>query len=234
MTAERARLLLVDDEPQILRSLTPALTAAGYAVDTADSAATALDRMAAQPADLIVLDLGLPDLDGKEVIQRVREWSDAPIIVLSARDLEAEKVAALDLGADDFVNKPVGIDELLARIRAGLRSRERRRARAPSLKFGPLEINFVTRKIWLEGDEVKLTPREYDLLKALAVQPGAVLTHGQIIAAVWGVEANVEAQHVRVLMAQLRTKLEANPSSPRLLRTETGVGYRLEAYDEAG
>jgi two-component system, OmpR family, KDP operon response regulator KdpE len=234
MTAERARLLLVDDEPQILRSLTPALTAAGYAVDTADSAATALDRMAAQPADLIVLDLGLPDLDGKEVIRRVREWSDAPIIVLSARDLEMEKVAALDLGADDFVNKPVGIDELLARIRAGLRSRERRRAMAPVLKFGPLEINFVTRRIWLEGDEVKLTPREYDLLKALAGQPGGVLTHGQIIAAVWGVEANVEAQHVRVLMAQLRTKLEANPSSPRLLRTETGVGYRLESDDEGG
>ena len=234
MTAERARLLLVDDEPQILRSLTPALTAAGYAVDTADSAATALDRMAAQPADLIVLDLGLPDLDGKEVIRRVREWSDAPIIVLSARDLEMEKVAALDLGADDFVNKPVGIDELLARIRAGLRSRERRRAMAPVLKFGPLEINFVTRRIWLEGDEVKLTPREYDLLKALAGQPGGVLTHGQIIAAVWGQDANVEAQHVRVLMAQLRTKLEVNPSSPRLLRTETGVGYRLEADDGGG
>lgn len=231
MTSKRARLLLVDDEPQILRALTPALTAAGYDVDTADSAATALDRMAALPADLIVLDLGLPDLDGKEVIRQVREWSDAPIIVLSARDLEAEKVAALDLGADDFVNKPVGIDELLARIRAGLRSRERRRAMAPSLKFGPLEINFVTRRIWLEGDEVKLTPREYDLLKALAAQPGAVLTHGQIIAAVWGQDANAEAQHVRVLMAQLRTKLEANPSSPRLLRTETGVGYRLEADD---
>jgi len=234
MTAERARLLLVDDEPQILRSLTPALTAAGYEVDTADSAATALERMAAVPADLIVLDLGLPDLDGKEVIRRVREWSDAPIIVLSARDLEAEKVAALDLGADDFVNKPVGIDELLARIRAGLRSRERRRAMAPSLRFGPLEINFVTRRIWLEGDEVKLTPREYDLLKALAGQPGGVLTHGQIIAAVWGQDANVEAQHVRVLMAQLRTKLEVNPSSPRLLRTETGVGYRLEADDGGG
>jgi two-component system, OmpR family, KDP operon response regulator KdpE len=234
MNRVRARLLLVDDEPQILRSLTPALLAAGYDVDTADTAGGALAQMTATPADLIVLDLGLPDLDGKEVIRRVREWSDAPIIVLSARDLEAEKVAALDLGADDFVNKPVGIDELLARIRAGLRSRERRRAMAPSLRFGPLEINFVTRKIWLEGDEVKLTPREYDLLKALAVQPGAVLTHGQIIAAVWGLDANVEAQHVRVLMAQLRTKLEANPSSPRLLRTETGVGYRLEAYDEAG
>jgi len=232
MTLERARLLLVDDEPQILRSLTPALAAAGYEVDTADTATVALAKMAAAPADLVVLDLGLPDLDGKEVIRRVREWSDAPIIVLSARDLEAEKVAALDLGADDFVNKPVGIDELLARIRAGLRSRERRRAMPPSLRFGPLEINFVTRRIWLEGDEVKLTPREYDLLKALAGQPGAVLTHGQIIAAVWGQDANVEAQHVRVLMAQLRTKLEANPSSPRLLRTETGVGYRLEADDD--
>jgi len=232
MTLERARLLLVDDEPQILRSLTPALAAAGYEVDTADTATVALAKMAAAPADLVVLDLGLPDLDGKEVIRRVREWSDAPIIVPSARDLEAEKVAALDLGADDFVNKPVGIDELLARIRAGLRSRERRRAMPPSLRFGPLEINFVTRRIWLEGDEVKLTPREYDLLKALAGQPGAVLTHGQIIAAVWGQDANVEAQHVRVLMAQLRTKLEANPSSPRLLRTETGVGYRLEADDD--
>lgn len=231
--SDGALILLVDDEPQITRWLTPSLRAAGYEVETAETGAAALARLADTRCDLVLLDLGLPDMDGKALIPRIREWSDAPIIVISARDRESEKVAALDLGADDFVNKPVGIDELLARIRVSLRNRARRVGQAPVFRSGDLEINFAARRVGVEGCEIKLTPREYDLLRALARQAGMVLTHAQIIAAVWGPDAAVEAQHVRVLMAQLRNKLEADPSNPRLLLTETGVGYRLKADEDA-
>jgi two-component system KDP operon response regulator KdpE len=179
----------------------------------------------------VILDLGLPDMDGKEVIQRVREWSDVPIIVLSARDLESEKIAALDLGADDFVNKPVGVGELLARLRAALRGRERRFSAQPKFQFGELEINFPARRVIVGGDEVKLTPREYQLLRILAGHAGQVVTHRQIITAVWGADSNADAQFVRVLMAQLRQKLEADPGSPQLLLTEPGIGYRLTCDD---
>ncbi|WP_296595694.1 response regulator transcription factor [Phenylobacterium sp.] len=229
---ETTTILLVDDEPQIARWLNPSLRAAGYAVDNAETGTAALARAAAGPCELILLDLGLPDMDGKDVIARVREWSEMPIIVLSARDQEAEKVTALDLGADDFVNKPVGIDELLARIRASLRNRARRATQAPVFRSGDLEINLAARRVKVEGEEMRLTPREYDLLKALARHAGMVLTHAQIIALVWGPDASVEAQHVRVLMAQLRNKIEADPSNPRLLLTETGVGYRLRSDDD--
>jgi two-component system KDP operon response regulator KdpE len=221
------KLVLVDDEPQILRWLAPTLRAAGYAVECVGDGAAALAALGERPWDLMILDLGLPDMDGKDVIARVREWSDAPIIVLSARDEEAEKVAALDLGADDFVNKPVGVDELLARIRASLRSRARKVSQSSVFESADLKVNLASRMVWLDGDEVRLTPREYDLLKAMVRHAGMVLTHAQIIAAVWGSGAAVEAQHVRVLMAQLRSKLEADPSRPKLLLTESGVGYRL-------
>lgn len=227
----QGRLLLVDDEPPILRALTPALTAGGYAVETAETGEAALTLMASEPCDVVILDLGLPDMDGKEVIRRVREWSEAPIIVLSARDLEAEKIAALDLGADDFVNKPVGVGELLARIRASLRGRERRFSAQPRFTVGELEINFATRRVLIEGDEIRLTPREYDLVRALARHAGRVVTHRQVITAVWGPGAQVDAQSVRVLVGQVRQKLEADPSAPRLLLTEPGVGYRLRADD---
>lgn len=227
----QGRLLLVDDEPPILRALTPALTAGGYAVETAETGEAALTLMANEPCDVVILDLGLPDMDGKEVIRRVREWSEAPIIVLSARDLEAEKIAALDLGADDFVNKPVGVGELLARIRASLRGRERRFSAQPRFTVGELEINFATRRVLIEGDEIRLTPREYDLVRALARHAGRVVTHRQVITAVWGPGAQVDAQSVRVLVGQVRQKLEADPSAPRLLLTEPGVGYRLRADD---
>jgi two-component system KDP operon response regulator KdpE len=224
-----ARLLLVDDEPQIVRALTPALTAAGYSVETADTGESALSKMAGDPCDVVILDLGLPDMDGKEVIRRVREWSDAPIIVLSARDLESEKIAALDLGADDFVNKPVGVGELLARVRASLRGRERRFGAQHSFKAGDLEISFSSRRVLIQKEEVRLTPREYDLLRTLARHAGRVVTHKQVITAVWGAEAQVDTQFVRVLVAQLRQKLELEPSSPRIVLTEPGVGYRLRA-----
>jgi two-component system KDP operon response regulator KdpE len=187
--------------------------------------------MAGAPCDVLILDLGLPDIDGKEVIRRVREWSEAPIIVLSARDLESEKIAALDLGADDFVNKPVGVGELLARIRASLRGRDRRFAAQAHFRFGDLDLDFALRRVLIQGEEVKLTPREYDLLRTLARHAGRVVTHRQVITAVWGAGAQVDAQFVRVLVAQLRQKLEAEPSQPRILLTEPGVGYRLRAED---
>ena len=233
MTDTPARLLLVDDEPQIVRALTPALIAAGYAVETAATGEAALSMMAGNPSDVLILDLGLPDIDGKLVIQRVREWSEAPIIVLSARDLESEKIAALDLGADDFVNKPEGVGELLARVRASLRGRERRFTAQTSIKTGDLEVTFATRRVLIQGQDVRLTPREYDLLRTLARHAGRVVTHRQVITAVWGPDAQVDAQFVRVLVAQLRQKLELEPSSPRLVLTEPGVGYRLKAEDDA-
>ena len=233
MTDSPARLLLVDDEPQIIRALTPALIAAGYAVETAATGEAALSMMAGNPSDVLILDLGLPDIDGKQVIRRVREWSEAPIIVLSARDLETEKIAALDLGADDFVNKPVGVGELLARVRASRRGREHRFTAQTSVRAGDLEINFATRRVSIQGHEVRLTPREYDLLRTLARQAGRVVTHRQVITAVWGADAQVDAQFVRVLVAQLRQKLEFEPSSPRIVLTEPGVGYRLKADDDA-
>lgn len=232
MTPAGGRLLLVDDEPQILRALTPALTAAGYAVETAANGEAALTRMAAEPCDVVILDLGLPDMDGKAVIERLREWTDAPIIVLSARDLEAEKIAALDLGADDFVNKPVGVGELLARVRASLRGRERRFASQARFRSGDLRIDFAMRRVSVQDEEVRLTPREYDLLRILARHAGRVVTHRQVITAVWGPSAQVDAQFVRVLIGQLRQKLEAEPSAPRLVLTEPGVGYRLRAEEE--
>ena len=226
------RLLIVDDEPQILRALTPALAAAGFDVVGASSGEEAMSLLASEPSDVVILDLGLPDVDGKEVIQRVREWSAVPIIVLSARDLESEKIAALDVGADDFVNKPVGVGELLARIRAVMRGRERRFSAQPRFQFGELEINFPARRVMVQGEEIRLTPREYQLLRILAGHAGQVVTHKQIIMAVWGADSNADAQFVRVLMAQLRQKLEADPSNPQLLLTEPGIGYRLSCEDE--
>lgn len=226
------RLLIVDDEPQIVRALTPALQAAGYAVNVAATGEDALTQFAAEPSDAIILDLGLPDLDGKEVIARIREWSEAPIIVLSARDLESEKIAALDAGADDFVNKPVGVGELLARIRASLRGRERRFTSQARFASGDMAIDFARRRVTIQGEDVRLTPREYDLLRILARHAGRVVTHRQVITAVWGGGAQVDAQFVRVLVAQLRQKLEAEPSAPRLVMTEPGLGYRLAAEDD--
>lgn len=225
------RLLIVDDETQIVRALTPALAAAGFIVTAAESGEAALAVLAGEGAEVVILDLGLPDMDGKDVIQRIREWSDAPIIVLSARDLESEKIAALDLGADDFVNKPVGVGELLARLRAAMRGRERRFTAQPRFQFGELEINFPARRVLIQGEEVRLTPREYQLLRILAGHAGQVVTHRQIITAVWGADTNADAQFVRVLMAQLRQKLEADPSRPELLVTEPGIGYRLHWQD---
>ncbi|MDP1618428.1 response regulator [Phenylobacterium sp.] len=226
-------LLLVDDEPQILRALRPALAAAGYEVTTAENGAAALAHLASEACDVVILDLGLPDMDGKQVIAHIREWSEVPIVVLSARDLETEKIAALDLGADDFVNKPFGVGELLARIRASVRGRDRRLSGQAQFRSAELEVNFATRRAFVQDQEIRLTPREYDLIRALARHAGRVVTHKQLIAAVWGPQATVDAQFVRVLVAQLRQKLEENPAAPRVLLTEPGVGYRLATDEDA-
>lgn len=232
MNAGRQRILVIDDEPQIHRFLGPALDAAGYEPLRADSGQEGLRGIALWSPDAVVLDLGLPDMDGKAVIGRIREWSEVPIVVLSARDIEHEKIAALDLGADDFVNKPFGIGELLARLRAAMRGRERRFSARARFKSGDLEINFADRHVFVLGEEVRLTPREYDLLRSLARYAGRVVTHRQLMTAVWGPDAQVDAQFVRVLVGQVRQKLEEEPASPRLLLTEPGLGYRLAPEDE--
>lgn len=226
------RILVVDDEPQLLRVLRPTLATAGYDVTTADTGAGAITTSAASQFDLLLLDLGLPDMDGKEVISRVREWSDVPILVLSARDIEAEKIEALDRGADDYVNKPFAMGELMARVRAALRGRQRRYSTQGRFKAAELEIDFSTRRVSVFDEEVRLTRREYDLLRTMALHAGKVVTHKQLIAAVWGPQAAVEAQFVRVLVGQVRQKIEEDSSVPRLLLTEAGLGYRLRSEDE--
>jgi two-component system KDP operon response regulator KdpE len=226
-------ILVVDDEPQLLRVLRPTLAAAGYDVTTAETGAGAITTSASSQFDLILLDLGLPDMDGKDVISRVREWSDVPILVLSAREIEAEKIEALDRGADDYVNKPFAMGELMARVRAALRGRQRRYSTQGHFRAAELEVDFSTRRVSIFGEEVRLTRREYDLLRTMALHAGKVVTHKQLIAAVWGPQASVEAQFVRVLVGQVRQKIEEDSSVPRLLLTEAGLGYRLRSEDEA-
>lgn len=231
MTA--ARLLVVDDEPQIVRSLKPGLLAAGYDVESVGSAGEALEAVAQRPFDVLIVDLGLPDMDGKDLIARVREWADTPVIVLSARDAEEEKIAALDIGANDFVNKPFSIGELTARLRVVTRSRAQAALPSDKVRVGHLEIDFNTRSMSVGGKIVRASPREIKLLRVLTQRPGAVLTHKQIVAGVWGPESNVEAQFVRVLIGNLRQKVEKDPTRPALIITEPGIGYRLaEASDE--
>ena len=228
------RLLLVDDEPQILRALTPALAAEGYDVTTAQGGEAAVSFMASEGCDVILLDLGLPDIDGKTVIDRIRQWSDTPIVVLSARDIIQEKVSALDLGADDFLNKPFEVGELLARLRASMRGRERSFSVQASFQWGDLKLDFAERRVFVLGEEIKLSPKEYELVRTLARYAGKVVTHRQLIAAIWGPGADVETQLVRVLVAQTRQKLEAEPSRPEFVVTEPGLGYRLGLGDDPG
>ncbi|WP_341989847.1 response regulator [Azorhizobium sp. AG788] len=221
------RILVVDDEPAIHRFLQPALAAAGYAVAKAEDGASALREIATYPPDAVVLDLGLPDMDGKEVIRRLRQFSKVPVIVLSARDREAEKIEALDLGADDFVNKPFGVGELMARIRAALRQRAPESNVEAVLRVGPVEIDRPRHRVTRDGVEVKLTPKEFDLLVYLARHSGKVLTHRQILGAVWGPAHLHDTQYLRVYVGQLRQRLEAEPTAPALILTEAGIGYRM-------
>ena len=219
-------ILMIEDDPQIRRFLRAALAAEGYRFQEATTAQDGLTQAAAHRPDLILLDLGLPDRDGLDVIHGVRQWSIAPILVLSARGQERDKIEALDSGADDYVAKPFTVGELLARIRAGLR----RSATAPAgvaLQFGQVEVDLEKRIVKVKGEEVHLTPNEYKLLQALIKHAGKVLTQRQLLSEVWGPNSTEQAQYLRVYIAQLRRKLEEDPARPKYLQTEPGVGYRL-------
>lgn len=224
-----ARILVVDDEPQIRRFLRTALTAQDYRLDEVVDGEAALEFLKRNQVDLIVLDLGLPGIDGLEVVRRIRAGSVVPIIILSSRDDEAGKVIALDLGADDYVAKPFGMEELSARIRAALRHRLQQEGEKPIFRSGDLAMDLIRRNVIVRGQEVKLTPREYDLLRLLVSHAGKVLTHKFILKHVWGGETDV--QYLRIYIRTLRQKLEADPEQPKLIITEQGVGYRLIASE---
>jgi two-component system KDP operon response regulator KdpE len=227
MMSAKSRVLVVDDEPAILRFLKPALEANDFELTATGTVADAIKRIAASAPDIVLLDLGLPDGDGKDVIRRAREWSDVPIIVLSAREREAEKIEALDLGADDYVNKPFNVGELMARMRAALRHRMQRNAETPVYRAGDLEIDSVRHRVTRAGVELKLTPKEFELLAFLARHAGRVLTHRQILTAVWGPAHAADTQYLRVYIGQLRQKMEGSPDDPQIILTEPGIGYRV-------
>ncbi|MBK8232899.1 MAG: response regulator [Candidatus Eisenbacteria bacterium] len=222
-------VLLIEDERQIHRFLRPVLEGHGYRVEAAMTGEAGLAAAAAKRPDVILLDLGLPDLDGLEVTRRLREWSRTPIIVLSARGREGDKVAALDAGADDYVTKPFGVPELLARVRVALRHAQDRSPEGsePVFRVGDLEVDLGRRRVCRGGKEIHLTPIEYRLLAYLVRNSGRVVTHPTLLAEVWGPTFRQETHYLRVFMGQLRRKIEDDPARPRFIRTEPGVGYRL-------
>ena len=222
-----ARILIVDDEPNILATMAPLLRGRGYEVSTATTGHAAIEAVDRQPPQLVVLDLGLPDIDGIEVCRRLREGRAIPIIVLSARGAERDKVAALDAGADDYVTKPFGSEELLARVRAALRRAEGTGVVAGAIVRGDLSIDVDRRRVTRGGDEIRLTPKEFELLVFLAQHPGRVLTHRTILKAIWGANAVDQPEHLRVLVNAVRRKLERDPAKPRYITTEPWVGYRF-------
>ena len=224
-----ALVLVIDDEPPIRRFLRNALQAEGYRTAEAGTAAAAMAQL--DGAELVLLDLGLPDRDGLDVISDIRARSPVPIVVLSSRGDERGKVAALDLGADDYVTKPFGIDELMARVRTALRHRLQQQGSAAIFQAGGLSVDLVRRRVTLRGEPVHLSPKEYGILAELVTHAGKVLTHRHLLRAVWGSELEADVQYLRVYMRQLRQKLEADPQRPDLLLTEPGVGYRLRAPD---
>lgn len=225
----RERILVVDDEPQIQRFLKPALEAAGYEVVEALNGADALKVAVTAAPALVILDLGLPDMDGKEVIARIRGWSQVPIIILSARDQETEKIAALDLGADDYVEKPFGIGELTARLRTALRRRVKADGGATEIEVDGLAIDMLRHSVTRDGKDLRLTPKEYDLLVLLARHAGRVVTHRTLLTSVWGPAHGQDMQYLRVFIGHLRGKIEREPTNPKIIRTEPGVGYRFVA-----
>ena len=221
-------ILVIDDEPQILRALKTILRERDFRVTTAGTGEEGLTLAAAEPPDLVVLDLSLPKMDGIEVCARLREWTQLPILVLSVRGGERDKVAALDVGADDYLTKPFGIEELLARIRVGLRHAALAKG-SPSvvISSGPIVIDLSTRQVTLDGAAVRLTPTEYRLLAYLSGHAGRVLTHQTVLANVWGDEYRGHTEYLRVYIRQLRKKLEPDPDDPQILLTEPGIGYRF-------
>jgi two-component system KDP operon response regulator KdpE len=223
-----ARILVVDDEPEIVEAVRRNLVGHGYDVSAAPGGEAALAALAQRPVDVVLLDLGLPDMDGLEGLRRVRERGSTPIIVLSARHREADKVEALTLGADDYLAKPFGMDELTARIRVALRHAARPGSGAAAVfRAGDLAVDFDRRVVTRGGQELRLTPTEYDLLKALVTHPDKVLTHRALLGLVWGGEEGTDAHYLHVYVGQLRRKIEREPSRPRHLLTEPGVGYRF-------
>jgi two-component system KDP operon response regulator KdpE len=226
-TQQGAHILVVDDEPAIRRFLKTILSAHGYTVYEAARGSEAVAQVAARRPDVIVLDLGLPDMDGVQVTRLLREWSQTPILILSVRGGEADKIAALDAGADDYLTKPFGSGELLARLRVALR-RAARNANEPVFSVGGLKMDLARRLVTMDERPVQLTPTEYDLLRALVAEAGKVLTHHQLLRAVWGVGYDDEMHMLRVNISNLRKKIEPDPTRPHYIVTEPGVGYRLK------
>ncbi|HEX2341268.1 MAG TPA: response regulator transcription factor [Vicinamibacterales bacterium] len=222
-----ARILIVDDEPSILKAMAPLLRSRGYDVETAATGRTALETFDRDPPDLVILDLMLPDLDGLDVCRRLRERGRTPIIVLSAREAERDKVAALDLGADDYVTKPFGPDELLARVRVALRRTTGDPEPAGQLTRGDLVVDFDKRRVVRNGDEIRLTPKEFELLVYLVRNAGRVLTHRALLREIWGPHVVDQPEHLRVLVNAVRKKVEPDPAHPRYILTEPWVGYRF-------
>jgi two-component system KDP operon response regulator KdpE len=233
MTATMGRVLIVDDEPQIRRFLRTSLDAHGFEVVEADCGKEAIRQATVEKPDVIVLDLGLPDMEGLEVIKRLREWSPVPIIVLTARNREPDKIEALDCGADDYLTKPFGMGELMARIRAALRHRLQSTGAPPVFRLGDIVVDLVKRMVTRAGEEVKLSPREYDVLRMLVQNAGRVVTHQQMLREVWGPAHLQDTQYLRVYVGQLRDKLEPQPEAPRYIVTEPGVGYRIRDDETA-
>ncbi|CAN5610327.1 response regulator [soil metagenome] len=226
--AEPRRILVIDDEAPIRRFLRASLDPKDFTLIEAATGQEGVRMAATKNPDVILLDLGLPDMDGIEVARALREWSEVPIIVLSARGREADKVEALDVGADDYLTKPFGIGELLARVRVALRHAGKREVPEPVVEAGSLRIDLAARQVFRDGEEVRLTPNEYKLLAVLARHAGRVVLHKQLLREVWGEAYLEESHYLRVFMGQLRHKLEADPAQPRYLTTEPGVGYRLK------
>jgi two-component system KDP operon response regulator KdpE len=227
MSAYKPRILVIDDEPQMHRFLDPALTAAGFEALRADNGADGLRAIAQGSPDAVVLDLGLPDMDGKDLLRAARAFYAGPMLVLSAREREAEKIATLDLGADDYIQKPFGVGEFLARLRVALRHRLERAGTEAVVQAGDLEIDLVRRLVSRAGEPVRLSPKEYELLARLAEGDGKVITHRQLLIAIWGPAHADDLPYLRVLVGQLRQKVEAEPASPKHILTEPGVGYRF-------
>lgn len=224
---KKTRILVADDEPKILMFVRANLEARGYEVQTARDGAEAVEMASQTSPDVVVLDVNMPRMDGIEACRRIREWGNMPIIILSVRGDEKDKVRALDEGADDYITKPFGLEELLARIRVALRRSIGQVNTAPSLTAGDLEIDFASRMVRRRGEVLKLTKTEYELLSYLASNSGKVLTHRQILHSVWGPEYGEESEYVRVFIRQLRSKVEDDPSNPRFILTEPRVGYRF-------
>jgi two-component system KDP operon response regulator KdpE len=226
MRRVEAQVLVVDDDPQMLRAVSNALRARNYSVLTADDGESALDLLAEDQVDLVLLDLGLPGLDGHDVIERLRSWSQTPVIVLSVREAQDEKVAALDAGADDYVTKPFVTKELLARMRAVLRRAAINQTESSVLRFDGLEIDLARQLVILKGGTVHLTPTEYRLLEAMATNPGKLMTHRLLLQKVWGPGYGTESNYLRLYVRQLRQKLADDPARPKWITTEPGLGYR--------